>query len=179
MDEISGGEADWAQPPLLKILSVGRLVGIVVVREFLPVLDYVSPAFSCGGNMGFTVGTVGVASASEEVDATFFIVLVEHGLGDIGKEEVLLLDDVLEELHAALDLLDIVLVEGELTRLGCGVSYLSPPSPSSYSSSAPLLLMWGWGKYFLDCWRESVAEGLSHDVALDVVRVQDEVPGHV
>ena len=34
--------------------------------------------------MGFIVGIVGVASANEEVDASFFIVLV--GLGNVGKE---------------------------------------------------------------------------------------------
>ena len=102
------------------------LIGIVAAKAFPPVLDDVGLAFTCGGHIDFAAGTVGVASSSEEVDAIFFIVLVEHGLGDIGEEEALLLDDVLEELPAALDLLDIVLAEGELTRLGCGVPYLSP-----------------------------------------------------
>ena len=42
------------------------------------------------------MGTVWVTITSEEVDAIFFIVLViKHGLGDIGKEDALLLDDVL------------------------------------------------------------------------------------
>ena len=43
------GGADWAQPPLLKILAVGRLVVIVAVKATFPVLEDVGLTFACGG----------------------------------------------------------------------------------------------------------------------------------
>ena len=132
-----GGEADWAQPPLLKILAVDRLIVIVAANATCLVLEDAGLAFACGEHVGPETGTVGVADAGEEVDATPLIPLVEHGFGDIWEEQVLLLDDVIEEPPAVLDLLDIVLVKGELSRLGCGGSCISSSSSSSFSL--------GWG----------------------------------
>ena len=130
--------------------------------------------FTCGGHVGLGTGTIGIADAGGKVDAALFILLVEHELWDIWEKQPLLLDDILGKLPAAFDLLDAMLVEGELFKLACGVSCLS----SSSSSSTPLMLTWVWVKDCLDVWREDVTKSLPHDGSTDVVRVQDEVSGH-
>ena len=98
---------------------------ILAVEVTFLVLEDVGLAFAYGGHVGPGAGTVGVADAGEEVDAALLMYPVEHVFLDIWEEQALLLDDILEEPPAALDFLDIVLVEGEFSRLGCGGSCLS------------------------------------------------------
>ena len=78
--------------------------------------------------MGPSTGTIGVADTGEQVDAALLVCLAEHWFWGIWEEHALFLDDFIEEMSVALDVLDVVLVKGELSRLGCRCSCLSSSS---------------------------------------------------